>query len=98
MSIVNLETLKMHLRYDDDDANDLMLQGYLDAADSVVLNYITDEFEPGEYPKAIHQAILMLCGFWDKHRNAESETPVNGNYLPMPIQSLLFHYRKPTAV
>uniref|UniRef100_UPI00300BEF4A head-tail connector protein n=1 Tax=Acinetobacter guillouiae TaxID=106649 RepID=UPI00300BEF4A len=86
MSIVSLETLKDHLRYDDDD-NDLMLQGYLDAADSVVKNYITDEFE-FEYPKAIHQAILLLCGFWDKHRNAESETPVNGNYLPMPVQSL----------
>ncbi|MFW1748777.1 head-tail connector protein [Acinetobacter guillouiae] len=96
MSIVSLETLKDHLRYDDDD-NDLMLQGYLDAADSVVKNYITDEFE-SEYPKAIHQAILLLCGFWDKHRNAESETPVNGNYLPMPVQSLLFHYRKPTAI
>lgn len=96
MSIVSLETLKEHLRYDVDD-NDLMLQGYLDAADSVVKNYITDEFE-SEYPKAIHQAILLLCGFWDKHRNAESETPVNGNYLPMPVQSLLFHYRKPTAI
>ncbi|CEI54479.1 hypothetical protein [Acinetobacter bereziniae] len=96
MSIVSLETLKEHLRYDDDD-NDLMLQGYLDAADSVVKNYITDEFD-SEYPKAIHQAILLLCGFWDKHRNAESETPVNGNYLPMPVQSLLFHYRKPTAI
>ena len=96
MSIVSLETLKEHLRYDDDD-NDLMLQGYLDAADSVVKNYITDEFEYEE-PKAIHQAILLLCGFWDKHRNAESETPVNGNYLPMPVQSLLFHYRKPTAI
>lgn len=96
MSIVSLETLKDHLRYDDDD-NDMMLQGYLDAADSVVKNYITDEFE-SEYPKAIHQAILLLCGFWDKHRNSEGETPVNGNYLPMPVQSLLFHYRKPTAI
>ena len=44
MSIVSLETLKLHLRYDDD-SNDTMLQGYLDAADSVVLNYITDELE-----------------------------------------------------
>ena len=96
MSIVSIEDLKLHLRYDDD-SNDMMLQGYLDAADSVVKNYITDEFE-SEYPKAIHQAILLLCGFWDKHRNAESETPVNGNYLPMPVQSLLFHYRKPTAI
>ncbi len=71
MSIVSLETLKEHLRYDDN-SNDLMLQGYLDAADSVVLNYITDELEP-DYPKAIHQAILLLCGYWDQYRNASSE-------------------------
>jgi len=82
MSIVDLATLKEHLRYDDD-SNDLMLQGYLDAADSVVLNYITDELEP-DYPKAIHQAILLLCGYWEQYRNAEQETPVNGNFLPKP--------------
>ena len=97
MSIVSLETLKEHLRYDDD-SNDLMLQGYLDAADSVVLNYITDEFADGDYPKAIHQAILLLCGYWDQYRNAEQEMPVNGNFLPMPVQQLLYHYRKPTAI
>lgn len=96
MSIVSLETLKEHLRYDDD-SNDTMLQGYLDAADSVVLSYITDELEP-DHPKAIHQAILLLCGYWDQYRNAEQEAPVNGNFLPMPVQSLLYPYRKPTAI
>ena len=96
MSIVDLATLKEHLRYDDD-SNDLMLQGYLVAADSAVLNYITDELEP-DYPKAIHQAILLLCGYWDQYRNAEQEMPVNGNFLPMPVQSLLYPYRKPTAI
>lgn len=96
MSIVDLDTLKEHLRYDDD-SNDTMLQGYLDAADSAVLNYITDEFET-EYPKAIHQAILLLCGHWDQYRNAEQEMPTNGNYLPMPVQALLYPYRKPTAI
>ena len=96
MSIVSLETLKEHLRYDDD-SNDLMLQGYLDAADSAVLNYITDELEP-DYPKAIHQAILLLCGYWDQYRNAEQEMPVYGNFLPLPVQSLLYPYRMPTAI
>ena len=83
MSIVSLETLKEHLRYDDD-SNDMMLQGYLDAADSVVLNYITDELEP-DYPKAIHQAILLLCGYCDQSRNAEEEMLVYGNVLPMLV-------------
>lgn len=97
MSIVTIETLKEHLRYDDD-SNDLMLQGYLDAADSAVKNYITDEFGNSEYPKAIHQAVLLLCGYWDQYRNAEAEAPINGNYLPIPVQQLLYPYRKPTAV
>ncbi|WP_218698357.1 head-tail connector protein [Acinetobacter harbinensis] len=96
MSIVSLELIKEHLRYDDD-SNDLILQGYLDAAESAVLNYITDKFE-GEYPKAIHQAILLLCGYFDQYRNAEQEMPVNGNFLPMPVQSLLYPYRMPTAI
>lgn len=96
MSIVSIEVLKEHLRHDDE-SNDTMLQGYLDAADSAVLNYITDELGP-DYPKAIHQAILLLCGYWDQYRNAEQEMPVNGNFLPMPVQSLLYPYRKPTAI
>nr|DAF83511.1 MAG TPA: protein of unknown function DUF1833 [Caudoviricetes sp.] len=28
----------------------------------------------------------------------ESEAPVNGNFMPQPVQSLLFSYRTPTAV
>lgn len=97
MSIVTLDVVKEHLRYDSDDS-DMILQGYLDAADAVVLNYITDEFENDEYPKSIHQAILLLVGYWDQYRNAEQEMPTNGNFLPMPVQALLFHYRKPTAI
>lgn len=97
MSIVELQIVKEHLRYDDD-SNDLILQGYLDASESVVLNYITDKFVDGEYPKAIHQAILLLCGYFDQYRNAEQEMPINGNFLPMPVQSLLFPYRTPTAI
>lgn len=96
MSIVSLEMAKQHLRYDDDES-DPIIQAYLDAAESVVLQYITDTFD-GEYPKAIHQAILILVGYFDAHRNAEKETPVNGNFLPMPVQSLLYPYRKPTVV
>lgn len=96
MNIVSLDLVKEHLRYDDD-SNDLVLQGYLDAAESVVLGYITDKFE-GDYPKAIHQAILIMCGYFDQYRNAEKEAPVNGNFLPMPVQSLLYPYRTPTAL
>ena len=44
MSIVSLEMAKQHLRYDDDES-DQIIQAYLDAAESVVLEYITDTFD-----------------------------------------------------
>jgi uncharacterized phage protein (predicted DNA packaging) len=94
MSIVDLEEVKHHLRYDDD-SNDT-LNGYIAAAESVIKNYITDTFE-ADYPAAIKQAVLLLIGYWDQFRNAEGEAPVNGT-LPMPVQSLLYPYRKPTAI
>ena len=96
MGIVSLELAKQHLRYDDD-AEDDLLQGYIDAAESVIQDYITDEFENG-YPKSVVQAALLLVGYFDQYRNAEKETPTNGNFLPLPVQALLYPYRKPTAV
>ena len=96
MSIVSLDRVKEHLRYEEE-IDDLLLEGYIAAAESAVLNYITDEFADDEYPLAIHQAILMLIGYFDLYRNAEEDAPKNGNYLPMPVQSLLFPYRKLTA-
>lgn len=96
MSIVDLEEVKHHLRQDDD-SNDTSLNGYIAAAESVIKNYITDTFE-ADYPAAIKQAALLLIGYWDQFRNAEGDAPVNGNFLPMPVQSLLYPYRKPTAI
>ncbi len=96
MSIVSLEMAKQHLRYDDD-SNDVSIQDAIDSAESVIQNYITDTFE-GEYPRAIQRAALMLIGYFDLHRNAEKEAPVNGNFLPVQVQALLYPYRKPTAV
>ena len=46
----------------------------------------------------IKQAALLLIGYWDQFRNAESEAPVNANFLPMPVQSLLYPYRNPTVI
>ncbi len=88
MSIVDLEEVKHHLRYDDD-SNDTSLNGYIAAAESVIKNYITDTFE-ADYPTAIKQAALLLIGYWDQFRNAEGDAPVNGNFLPMPVQSHYF--------
>lgn len=97
MSIVTLEQVKEHLRYDDT-SNDVALTGYIAAAESAVLNYITDAFADGVYPDAIKHAVLLLVGYFDQYRNAESDTPTNAVYLPLPVQALLYPYRTPTAI
>ena len=97
MSIVTLEQVKEHLRYDDT-SNDVALTGYIAAAESAVLNYITDTFADDAYPDGIKHAVLILVGYFDQYRNAEAETPLNGVYLPLPVQSLLYPYRTPTAI
>lgn len=97
MKIITLERAKEHLRYDDD-SNDVNISGYILAAESAVKNYITDDFENDIYPDAVQHAVLILVGYFDQYRNAEAETPTNDNYLPKPVQSLLYPYRKPTAI
>lgn len=95
MAIVTLQQLKRHLRYDDDES-DAELQLTLDMAEQAVLDYITDTFDDGDYPATIKKAILVLAGYYDSYRNAEKEAPINGNYLPQPVQSLLYKYRLPS--
>ncbi|MCJ0828695.1 head-tail connector protein [Acinetobacter sp. NIPH1876] len=97
MSIVTLEEAKGHLRYDDD-SNDTELQIYLDSAESTILRYVDEEHRVEPYPKEFRSAVLLYVGYFDKYRNAESDAPVNGNFMPQPVQALLFTYRTPTAV
>lgn len=96
MSIVTLEEAKEHLRYDDD-SNDANLEIYIKAAESSVFRY-TDESHHAEPPEEFRLAVLLYVGYYDKYRNAESDAPVNGNFMPQPVQALLFTYRTPTAV
>lgn len=97
MSIVTLEEVKEHLRYDDD-SNDNNLEIYRKAAESAVLRYTDEAHHELPYPEEFRLAVLVYVGYYDKHRNAESDTPVNGNFMPQPVQALLFPYRTPTAV
>lgn len=91
-----LEEVKFHLRYDDD-ANDSNLLMYIKAAERAISRYITEEI-PVEGEADIKVATLMLVGYFDENRSASIDAPTNGNYLPMPVISLLYDYRKPTAI
>lgn len=93
---VTLEEVKYHLRYDDD-SNDIMLTAYIAAAERAISRYVTEEI-PIEGEADIKVAALMLIGYFDENRSASIDTPNNGNYLPMPVISLLYDYRKPTVI
>lgn len=93
MKIVELSEVKNFLHYKDD-SNDVPLINFIAAAESIIKNHITDNFET-EYPSAIKQATLLLIEYWEQRRNAGDECSINGNYLPVPVLSLLYLYRKP---
>ncbi len=97
MSIVTLEEVKEHLRYDDN-SSDNNLEIYRKAAESAVLRYTDVKHHELPYPEEFRLAVLVYVGYYDKHRNAESDAPVSGNFMPQPVQALLFPYRTPTAV
>ena len=97
MSIVTLDEVKEHLRYDTDD-NDLTLNIYIEAAENAVLNYVTDSFEGIDYPRAIKQAVLLMVGMFDVEHEPSKESVITDNYLPAPVRALLYPYRTPTAI
>ena len=96
MAWVTLEEVKHHLRYDDD-ANDATLTMFMTAAESAISRYVTETI-PAEGAQDIKVATLMLIGYFDDNRSPDKDTPINGNYLPAPVISMLYSYRKPTAV
>lgn len=95
--IVELDDLKVHLRYELDDSTTDEVMPLLVAAESAVLDYITDVFDDFEYPVAICMAVKLYAGYFDTYRNAEAEAPRNGNFMPMPVQALLYKYRDPSV-
>lgn len=97
MSIVTIDEVKLHLRYDTDD-NDSNLSIYIKAAENAVLNYVTDEFENNAYPDAVKQAVLLMVGMFDTDREPSKDSPITDNYLPAPVRALLYPYRTPTAI
>lgn len=96
MSIVTLDQVREHLRYDTED-NDSMLEMYIQAAESSVLNFVTDKFESG-YPADLKHAVLLMVGMFDREREPSKESSITDNYLPPAVRALLYPYRTPTAI
>lgn len=90
MSLLTLDEVKRHLRYDTDD-NDDYLNSLIATAEEVIKNHV-DAFD--EANPVFKQAGLLLIGFWDNQRNAEEDN-TNEWFLPKPVLMLLTPYRTP---
>lgn len=88
-----LDEVKHHLRYDDDDSDEI-LTIYLQSAQTAVKNYITDDITDEMLP-SLKVATLLLVGYLDENRNSENGAEF-GNYLPAPVRQMLASYRTPT--
>ncbi|MDO4895011.1 head-tail connector protein [Moraxella sp.] len=88
-----LDEVKHHLRYDDDDSDEI-LTIYLQTAENAVKNYITDEINDEMLP-TLKTATLLMVGYLDDNRNSENGAEF-GNFLPAPVRQLLSPYRTPT--
>lgn len=93
MIFATLDEVKHHLRYDDDDSDEI-LTIYLQSAEKSVKNYITDDITDEMLP-SLKVATLLLVGYLDENRNSENGAEF-GNYLPAPVRQLLSPYRMPT--
>lgn len=88
-----LDEVKHHLRYDDDDSDEI-LTIYLQSAQTAVKNYITDDITDEMLP-ALKVATLLMVGYLDENRNSENGAEF-GNFLPAPVRQMLAPYRTPT--
>lgn len=93
--LISLEEVKDHLRYELDDAsNDMILTGYILAAEQAIKNYINKDVDINTKAD-IKVAAMLLIGFFDMYRNAEA--PSNGSKMPYAVLYLLAPYRTPTV-
>lgn len=93
LELVPLETIKLHLRVDDD-TEDALITLYAESALAWALWYCDnpDLVDFDSFPASFRAALLLLIG----HSYANREAVVTGtiaNALPMAVQSLLWSSR-----
>ena len=92
--LLTLNEVKDHLRYElDDPSNDLILTGYILAAEQAIKKYVNRDVDINTKAD-IKIAAMLLVGFFDMYRNAEA--PSNGSKMPYAVLYPLAPYRTPT--
>lgn len=97
--MLELATVKMHLRVDGDE-EDALIGGYVAAAKAHVEQHCdrklveTDPVEPEEMGLTgdVEQAVLLLVGHW--YANREAVTAAAANVMPLAVERLLWYRKK----
>ena len=97
--MLDLATVKLHLRVDGDD-EDLLIGGYVEAAKAYVEQHCdrklveADPVEPEEMGLTcdVEQAVLLLVGHWYANREAVAVGTI-ATAMPLAVERLLW-YRK----
>lgn len=96
MAILTLEDAKLALRIDHAH-EDVLIQGYIDAADAWVSRVTGKSFDPA--PADVKQAARMLVAHWYDNREAASEKAMQA--VPFGVRALIANHRSfahgPTA-
>lgn len=97
--MLDLATVKMHLRVDGDE-EDALIGGYIEAAKAHIEQHCdrklveTDPVEPDEMglTRDVEQAVLLLVGHWYANREAVAVGTI-ATAMPLAVERLLW-YRK----
>lgn len=107
VALVSLERVKLALRIDFTDDDDL-LDAYIGAASAAVITYLKGQAEElldldsgGDLPSgsevhdAIQVATILLVGHFYKEPDGNTDEAFERGYLPKPVTALLYPLRDP---
>jgi len=96
MSQVTLAEAKMHVFAEDYTHDDVIIQGFIDAAEQHVESHLrrnmTTDFPLG-WPVAVKQAVKFLLAHFYLHRSATAPSGKVSEELPYAVHALLAPYR-----
>ncbi|MGP9632766.1 head-tail connector protein [Halomonas sp. AOP43-A1-21] len=90
---VSLEEAKAHLRLmDEDDAENGLITGIIEAAEGYIAEYLGEAL-PEQMPAPVRAAVLLLVGDLFEHRERQAITGAGGFQQNPTFQLLLNPYR-----
>ena len=93
MAQVSLDDVKAHVQAPSSGADDMLLQGYIDAAEAHVANHLRKDMAvsyPAGWPADVVQVVRMLVAHWYGQRSLTSDEV---DELPFGYHALLAPHR-----